>query len=122
MSIFDALPAPWTVDDNRSNHEGELTVFADNGEVVLCAGDMEDVEAVDIALANAVATLPELLTVCEMLIDTAGYFQHFYNDVMSATPEYADRCGDWNALTYLLNASHGNADIARATIAKMKGE
>jgi len=46
--------------------------------------------------------------------EIAGWFQSFYNDVMATAPEYAEICGDLNALTYLLSEAQRHREQARA--------
>lgn len=57
--LFAQHPPPWTFSDNRAGQEGMLNVYDANGQIVACTGDMEDCTAGDIALAHAIAAVPE---------------------------------------------------------------
>jgi hypothetical protein len=69
--LFRVHPAPWSVDDNRAGHEGMLSVYDANGEIVLPWVDMEDCEAIDLEFVQFVATMPDLFAIAANL--AAGY-------------------------------------------------
>ena len=66
--LFAQHPPPWTFDDCREGHEGEINVYDDCGGIGFLGGDMEDCTMADILLAHAIAALPELIKANEAAI------------------------------------------------------
>jgi hypothetical protein len=71
--LFRQHPPPWAKDDNRPGNEGALCVYDAKGNIVVCLGDMEDVEGAELALADLIAAAPELWATCKGLLEC---FEH----------------------------------------------
>lgn len=53
--------------------------------------------------ADVRARLQKAVILISEASDALGWLQSFYNDVSNTAPEYFERCGDLNAVTYLMN-------------------
>jgi len=66
--------------------------------------------------ADKQTSTPTPIEACEAIENIAGWFLSFYNDVMATMPEYAELCGDLNALTYLISEAQREQEKARAAL------
>lgn len=93
--MSDHTPGPW---EDIINDEGELWVVIDNGDHDIFIGDMEDTCGECHANAQLIAASPDLLAVCEALVNVADGKGDLERDY-------------WKAV-----------EMARTAIAKAKGE
>lgn len=112
-------PGPWEFNEDFKEiqaHSGMITICDVDTEPVTSSAARAEVEA----NARLIAAAPELLAASLEVEAMHSWLRSFYNDVMNTVPEYADRCGDWNAAQYMMQDCAGIAARAAAAIAKAR--